>query len=75
MALQVTTYKRKFVYEKDNKEIVLPDPGTNIIPDKVADFYAAQYPELINAHVEGPELDEKEETALYTISVKAGTKG
>lgn len=75
MALNISTYKRKFVYEKDGKDIVFPDPGTNIVPDKVADFYSAQYPELINARIEGPELDDKTETVIYTISTKAGTNG
>ena len=75
MALNITTFKREFVYEKDGEKINLPDPGNHVTADKVPDFYSVQYPELINAKIEGPKLDNDNSVAVYTISVKAGTKG
>ncbi len=75
MALQVTTYQRRFIYKKGGDSILLPDPNTSEHPDKVPNFYVGQYPELINARVSGPELNEEDNTAVYTIDTKAGTNG
>jgi len=73
MALQTIRYKRVFVYEKAGQDIILPDINPSELPDKVPFLYMAQYPELINATVKGPEL--KGEEAVYTIETEAGTKG
>lgn len=53
--------------------ISLPDPGSHLSVEQVKDVYAATYPELTSASVEGPEtVDGK---LLYTFKRSVGTKG
>ena len=52
---------------------VLPDPNPNLTPEAVKDLYAAQYPELASAAVEGPELRNGQQ--VYTLARQVGTKG
>ena len=52
---------------------VLPDPNPNLTPEAVKDLYAAQYPELASAAVEGPELRNGQQ--VYTFPRQVGTKG
>lgn len=51
----------------------LPDPNPKLSPAQVKDIYAAQYPELASAAVEGPEL--KHGQQVYTLVRQVGTKG
>ena len=66
---QVEQYKRKFKYE----DIELEDPNPEWNTKRVIDFYSAQYPEMVNCHLEGPEVNGTE--MVYSITTKTGTKG
>ena len=52
---------------------VLPDPNPKLSPAQVKDLYAAQFPELASAAVEGPEL--KSGQQVYSFARQVGTKG
>ena len=52
---------------------VLPDPNPALSPAQVKDLYAAQYPELASAAVEGPELRNGQQ--VYSFPRQVGTKG
>ena len=54
-------------------EIELPDPNPSLSPSEVRDFYSATYPELNNAHVEGPTV--KGARQVFTLEVSYGSKG
>ena len=51
----------------------LPDPNPKLSPAQVKDLYAAQFPELTSAAVEGPQL--KNGKQAYTFATQVGTKG
>lgn len=51
----------------------LPDPDPTMSPAKVKDFFAAMYPELINAEVLGPV--EKTGELEFEFRRSTGTKG
>ncbi len=69
MALQVQTLERLFRYNS----VDLIDPGAQYSAEQVRDFYAATYPEIVSAAVEGPE--EKDGKLVYTFRKAVGTKG
>ena len=69
MALQVSTKKRIFEYNKE----LLTDPNPLMTPSEVAKFYSAKYPELINASIKGPQADG--ENVKYSFERNVGTKG
>ncbi len=52
---------------------VLPDPNPRLSPAQVKDLYAAQFPELASAAIEGPEL--KSGQQFYGFARQVGTKG
>ena len=52
---------------------VLPDPNPRLSPAQVKDLYAAQFPELASAAIEGPEL--KDGQQVYSFARQVGTKG
>lgn len=52
---------------------VLPDPNPRLTPAQVKDLYAAQFPELASAAIEGPEL--KGGQQIYSFARQVGTKG
>ena len=52
---------------------VLPDPNPRLTPAQVKDLYAAQFPELASAAIEGPEL--KGGQQVYGFTRQVGTKG
>ena len=54
-------------------ELELPDPNPALSPQQVCDFYAATYPELNNAHVEGPNI--KGSRQVFELAVSYGSKG
>lgn len=51
----------------------LTDPDPSLSPAAVKDFWAAMYPELLNAEVQGPVNKDGELT--YTFHRTTGTKG
>jgi PRTRC genetic system protein C len=69
MALQATTIQREFKYNG----MTLTDPSPSKTPDQVRLFFAAQYPELTNAVIEGPTT--KQGRSTYTFARAAGSKG
>lgn len=73
MALQIKNIARSFTMQVKGKPVVLKDPGAHLTPDEVMKHYTGLYPELTNAHVDGPTV--KGETAEYKFSTQAGTKG
>jgi PRTRC genetic system protein C len=69
MTLIATPIKRVFRYNS----VELPDPGAQFTVEQVRDIYAATYPEITSAAVEGPEEDG--DTVTYTFRRAVGTKG
>lgn len=69
MTIQTTVLTRTFSYSG----LTLPDPGKSLSPEDVRDIYAATYPELISASIEGPE--KKGNNLVYTFKKGVGTKG
>jgi PRTRC genetic system protein C len=69
MALQTNTLARAFRYNS----VALPDPGPQYTLEQVRDLFAATYPEIVNAAIEGPE--EKSGELVYTFRRAVGTKG
>ena len=54
-------------------DIELPDPNPDLSPSEVRDFYAATYPELNNAHTEGPTAQGSRQ--VFSFEVSYGSKG
>ena len=69
MALKISSVKRTFKYNS----ITLPDPGEKLSPEAVRDLYAANYPELATAEIEGPETVGN--SLQYKFVKSVGTKG
>lgn len=69
MALNVTGMKRVFKY--GNRE--LDDPGKQMSPDEVMQFYSGTYPELTTSNVHGPKMEG--DKAVYEFKTTVGTKG
>lgn len=69
MALTVSTMSRVFLFNG----IRLPDPNSTMTVDDVKAFYAAQYPELATAVVNGPEA--AGDKMRYTFDRAIGSKG
>lgn len=67
--MEVLDIARVFKYNS----ITLTDPNPELGPDQVREFWSTQYPELLNAVVEGPVT--KAGTATYTFTRAAGSKG
>ena len=67
--LKIEPVTRSFKFNKR----VLPDPNPKLLPAQVKDLYAAHYPELASAAIEGPEL--KANKQVYTFVRQVGTKG
>ncbi|WP_018079119.1 PRTRC system protein C [Thiobacillus denitrificans] len=53
--------------------ITLPDPGAQLSVEEVKDVFAATYPELTSASIEGPETVGTK--MVYTFKRAVGTKG
>ena len=60
---------RRFVYNS----IVLDDPDPAMNPDEVREFYSAIYPELTQAVIDGPDIEDGAEA--YEFRKTVGTKG
>lgn len=69
MALQIQGLKRQFNY--GNKKLV--DPGQEMSPEEVMQFYSATYPELTTSNVHGPNI--QGDVAVYEFKTTVGTKG
>ena len=69
MALALVKIKREFEYNGAK----LPDPGADMPPDQVRAIYAAAYPELTTAVVEGPE--HVGDTMKYRFKKAVDSKG
>lgn len=69
MPLTITKMTRLFQFNG----IRLPDPNPNMPVDEVKALYAAQYPELATAVVNGPEA--VGEKMRYTFERAIGSKG
>lgn len=69
MALTVTKMSRVFQFQG----IRLPDPNPEMSVDEVKALYAAQYPELATAIVNGPEATG--DKMRYTFERAIGSKG
>jgi PRTRC genetic system protein C len=51
----------------------LPDPNPKLGPDGVRGFYGSQYPELVNAVLEGPVLEGG--VQVYRFALRVGKNG
>ena len=69
MALETQELTRAFRYNS----VDLADPGSAYTPSQVRDFYAAVYPEITTAAIEGPETADGK--MVYTFRRAVGTKG
>lgn len=69
MTLTVTKCIRVFEYNG----MELADINPNLSPSKIAELYAAAYPELLNVSMEGPEI--VGEKMKYKFTKAAGGKG
>lgn len=69
MALQTAALERAFKYNS----VDLTDPGPQYTPEQVRDFYAAAYPEIVSAGIDGPE--QANGKLVYTFRRAVGTKG
>lgn len=67
--MQVINLERSFHYNS----VTLPDPNAALTPDQVREFYSTQFPELLNAVVEGPSTKGNVSTFKFTRAV--GAKG
>jgi PRTRC genetic system protein C len=69
MTISIAKVLREFAYNG----MKFADPGPAFTPDDVRDLYAAQYPELTTASVDGPEF--AGDIATYKFVRAAGAKG
>ena len=67
--MQVEPMEREFTYNG----VRLPDPGSGLSVDQVRDTYAAAYPEIATASLEGPEAVGNK--LVYRFSRAIGSKG
>jgi PRTRC genetic system protein C len=67
--MQIKELKRAFKYNG----VALDDPNFKFTLVQVRDFFAAVYPEIISADIEGP--DQVGNTQVYTFKRAVGTKG
>lgn len=67
--MQIATLTRVFDYNG----VRLPDPAPHLNPEQVRDIYAATYPDITSAQIEGPE--NKAGKLVYSFRRAVGTKG
>lgn len=70
MAVEIEAARRKFKHGDE----LLEDPGANLSPEEVMEFFSGQYPELTNASVGTPEVAD-DETVVYPFITVIGKKG
>lgn len=61
--------KRVFAYKGKELPEIAGSPEANL------KHYETMYPELVNATVSGPTIDEKRKVAKYEFTPKTATKG
>ena len=66
MALVKQELKRVFNY----KEEKLEDPNPALTPAEVLDFYSDKHPELVNATMTGPEIENDEAVFKFEVNFK-----
>lgn len=64
---------RKFLYNNNGNNIILDDPNPDFTPNRVKEFYSNTYPELLNATVDNPKIEN--DNLIYEFNTKIGTKG
>jgi PRTRC genetic system protein C len=69
MALEKKELDRGFKFG----EIVLTDPNPSFTTNQVLDFYSDQYPELVNANITGPTIEN--DVMVYKFGASVGKKG
>jgi len=69
MAIQTEELKRIFKF----KDLELDDPNEKMSKEEVLDFYSGQYPELVNAHVTNPKIEN--DSIVHEFLTSIGTKG
>jgi PRTRC genetic system protein C len=69
MPIQARVLQRTFSY----MGLHLADPDPALTPEQVRDAYAAQYPEITTAVIEGP--DASGDKLVYKFTRAIGTKG
>lgn len=69
VAVAIQKPEREFLFNKIN----LRDPGPDMTPQQVKEFYAGTYPELTTAEIEGPEAVGTK--TRYEFRKAVGTKG
>jgi PRTRC genetic system protein C len=69
MPIQTRALQRSFNY----MGLQLADPDRALTPEQVRDLYAAQYPEITTAVIEGP--DASGDKLVYKFTRAIGTKG
>lgn len=67
--MKVETLAREFSFNG----VRLPDPNPKLTVDEVRSLFAATYPEITTAAIEGPEAVGN--TLIYRFSRAIGTKG
>lgn len=71
MPVKADILKREFIDGKTGT--TYPDINSSYSPDQVRDFLSNQYPHLINAKIEGPEVLKNK--IQYKFVTTVGTKG
>jgi PRTRC genetic system protein C len=69
MTIEIQQLERKFKYN----QIPLPDPNPAFTVAQVRDFYSSVHPEILNAEIEGPEVEGN--VHRYNFRRAVGTKG
>jgi PRTRC genetic system protein C len=73
MSLIANKLPRLFRFKIGSDEKAMEDPNPNLKPDEVMSMCSAQYPELTNATVSGPKIENDQ--AVYKFETTVGTKG
>lgn len=72
MALEIKGMTRSFKFKKGTY-VTLADPGADLSPEMVMNYYSSIYPELTTATVHGPVI--REDVVEYEFKTTIGTKG
>lgn len=73
MALQISEQLRVFKFTHEGEDMELSDPNPQFSVEEVKKFYAGKYPELTNASIDGPKIEN--DKSVYTLSSAIGKKG
>jgi PRTRC genetic system protein C len=71
MALNIQSDNMPRVFKYKDTE--LPDPNPKMTPEEAMSFYTNTYPDLTNANVFGPEIEN--DKVVYTFKSTVGVKG